>query len=81
MTLAIGCSSDPEPYFAILFSLFFVGIWCLVCFMILLTGGWRALGKRFRTDRMPMGVVFRGQSAQFRFFCNSNRCLSIIVSS
>jgi hypothetical protein len=80
MTLADVSNSDPEPYFFLLFPVFFVGMWCLVCFIISLTGGWGALGKRFRADRAPMGIVFYGQSAQFRHFTNYNSCLSIIVA-
>lgn len=80
MTLADASNSDPGSYFWFLFPVFFMGMWCFVCFVLSQIGGWGALGKRFRADREPMGIVFHGQSAQLRIFCSYINCLTMIVA-
>jgi hypothetical protein len=80
MTLADTSNSHPVAYFWLLFPVFFVGMWCFVCLVLSQLGGWAALGKHFRTDRTPTGVVFYGQSAQLSYLCSYNNCLTMIVT-
>lgn len=39
------------------FAIFFVTLWCLVCFMISLMGGWFSLSRRFRMQAEPYGEI------------------------
>jgi len=68
------------PHSLVLFPVFFVGLWCFICFILSRLGGWYALGRRFRSDRVPDGEALRWQSAQLGGFCNYNRCLNMVIS-
>jgi hypothetical protein len=72
--------SQPFPYFVLLFPFFFVGVWCLVCFLLSQIGGWARLGEKFSATAAPDGKFLYGQSAQFSGFCNYNRCLTIAIA-
>jgi len=37
------------------FGIFFVSLWCLVCFLISFTGGWYSLSRRFSAQTVPYG--------------------------
>lgn len=39
-------------------TLFGIGVWCLACFLVSVTGGWRKLAKRFGTSEKPDGPSF-----------------------
>lgn len=37
------------------FLIFFVCLWCFICFFISILGGWFSLSRRFRAHTMPYG--------------------------
>ncbi len=53
------------------FAIFFVALWCLVCFVASIVGGWFALSRRFRKQSEPLGETrtagpwFYGVSMRF----------------
>lgn len=65
----------------LLFPVFFVGLWCGVCFMLSKIGGWGRLAGKFAAKKAPEGKILCGQSGQFSGFINYNRCLTIIIST
>ncbi|HTM46618.1 MAG TPA: hypothetical protein VL137_16800 [Polyangiaceae bacterium] len=62
--------------FGLIFVVVFLGIWLGANALVSVTGGWRALAQRYRTDLPVMGNVFRFRSARFRNFTNYNNCLT-----
>ena|SRR5947209_333820 len=69
--------STISPTIAIVvFPLFFLTIWCGVCFVLSRVSGWNLLSTRFRTDSPFSGETWVWQSARMRWFCNYNHCLT-----
>jgi hypothetical protein len=54
------------------FLIFFVCLWCFICFMISILGGWFSLSRRFRDHSAPYGEtksagpLFYGVKMRFR---------------
>lgn len=42
---------------SVAFAVFFATVWCLVCFVISLLGGWYALRRRFTKQSEPLGTA------------------------
>ncbi len=60
----------------VIVPLFFVTIWCTVCFVLSRVSGWSLLANRFRTDSRFSGRIWGWQSARMRWGCNYNNCLT-----
>lgn len=60
----------------IIVPLFFVTIWCTICFVLSRVSGWSLLAKRFRADSRFPGRIWGWQSARMRWGCNYNNCLT-----
>jgi len=60
----------------VVFPLFFVTLWCTVCFAISRISGWALLANRFRADFRRSERTCTWQSARMRWGCNYNRCLT-----
>jgi hypothetical protein len=70
-------SPSLSPAIAIVvFALFFVTLWCAVCFLLSRMSGWALLAKRFRADSLRPEHTWIWQSARMRWSCNYNRCLT-----
>jgi len=73
-------SSNPPADFPIWFPFYFAGMWCAVCLLISVAGGWRRLARTYPAPPgKPEGRKFSGQSGGFGW-CNYNRCLTIHTS-
>jgi len=60
----------------VIFPLFFVTLWCVVCFTLSRISGWALLANRFRADSRRPERTWTWQSARMRWGCNYNRCLN-----
>lgn len=60
-----------------LFLLLFPLLWCLVCVVIAVVGGWQALAGHYRTTATFHGRRWRLQSARMRWAMGYNNCLTI----
>ena len=60
----------------VIFPLFFVTLWCVVCFTLSRISGWALLANRFRADSRRPERTWAWQSARMRWGCNYNRCLN-----
>jgi hypothetical protein len=60
----------------------FVGLWCFVCQLIALLGGWRLLDRSYGVSSLPDGKRLRFQSIGMRrvFKANYGGCLTIVVN-
>lgn len=58
----------------------FVGMWCLVLFLIALVGGWRGLAARYGVPALPEGSAFQFQSGRFGWLSNYNNVLTVVVT-
>ncbi|HZD94512.1 MAG TPA: hypothetical protein VE133_09670, partial [Candidatus Sulfotelmatobacter sp.] len=65
-----------DQYFLLFFPVFFVGMWVLATRSVALTGGWRLLAKRFRTQSPFAGKTWRMQSARMRWMTNYGNALT-----
>lgn len=54
----------------------FVGLWCLVCLLLSILGGWRRLATVFSTRKLPSGSRYSFQSARIGKAAYKN-CLTI----
>ena len=59
------------------FVALFVATWIFTGFVVSLTGGWRNLGQRYRTDALPPGNARRFQSGRMRASMHYNNALTI----
>lgn len=41
----------------LVFAIFFVALWCAICYLVSLMSGWLALSRRFRAQSEPYGDV------------------------
>ncbi len=75
MVMASSSPINPAT-FAFVFPLFFVTVWCTICFVLSRVSGWALLARRFRTDSRFLGQTWGWQSARMRWGCNYNHCLT-----
>jgi hypothetical protein len=61
---------------AVVFPIFFVTLWCTICFVLSRVSGWALLARRFRADSRFLGRSWGWQSARMRWLCNYNHCLT-----
>lgn len=73
-------ASEIPGALVLLFPVFFVGLWCLICLLISRIGGWSRLAEKFATTEVPPGTVLEGQSVKLSGLTNYNRCLTIIIA-
>jgi len=59
------------------FVIFFVLVWCTVCFILATIGGWRRLAETYRFEGTFEGSRWRFTSARMRWGVNYNGCLTI----
>lgn len=62
------------------FPVFFCGLWITLFFLIARWGGWRTLAAAYPSSGTPMGERFRMRSAQLRWGCNYNNCVTFFTS-
>ena len=77
--MGFSLPSDPSqaPLF---FILFFIGLWICVGPIISLMGGWRELGKYYRSANTVEGKKWRWQSGTLRYGTSYNNCLNITAN-
>jgi hypothetical protein len=67
------------------YPLFFVTIWCVVCFLISVFSGWKTLARRFRTQVEPYGDVKSAgpffYAVQMRNKANYSSVIRVAVAS
>jgi len=63
--------------FLALLAIFFVVLWCLVCFLLALLGGWRRLAESYRLDGVFEGARWYMRSGRMRWGVNYNGCLTL----
>ncbi len=69
---------DNHPaLLVVLFSIFFVFMWCLVVAIISFISGWFELSKRFRLVNRFEGASDGMQSGQMRWHANYRNCLTL----
>ena len=73
-------SHDTPRYFALWFPIFFVTLWCFICYVLSFLCGWQRLAARFRSDSPFDGFLKKHTSARMRWV-NFNRCLNIGANS
>jgi hypothetical protein len=66
----------PAPS-VIIFSTFFVAVWCLTGFLTGKMSGWATLGRRFGSTFPFPDQTWRWKSARLRWGANYNNCLTI----
>lgn len=66
-----------DQNFVAIFPVFFATIWCLVCAVISIVGGWFWLSKVYRTRAPFSGSTSKMQSGQMRWFTNYNNVLTL----
>jgi hypothetical protein len=54
----------------------FMGVWCLVCLVLSILGGWHRMAANFSTRKLPSGKKYRFQSARIGKASYKN-CLTI----
>jgi hypothetical protein len=69
-------SIDPSASIVIFF-LFFVGLWCVVSFLVGKLSGWSTLERRFGSSFPFPGQTWGWKSARMRRGTNYNNCLTI----
>jgi hypothetical protein len=68
--------------FAIFFPIFFLSLWCGICCLLSLIGGWNALSSKYRSDKAIDGQHFRFASMSMvstPLPVNYNGCLFVTV--
>jgi hypothetical protein len=69
---------DSHPaWFAVIFSAYFVCLWCRVAAVISLTGGWFQPSRKYRRVRPFDGVSDGLRSGRMRWFTHSRNCLRL----
>jgi hypothetical protein len=48
----------------VLFPLYFIGLWCAICLLLSVIGGWRRLAQRFPARSQPSGTRYGMQRAR-----------------
>jgi small-conductance mechanosensitive channel len=72
---------DQHPaIFAVIFPIYFLSLWLLVCVIISFVGGWFSLAKVYRTRMAFDGEKWRMKSGQMRWLANYNNVLTLGVS-
>jgi hypothetical protein len=66
-----------DRHFALVFPLYFVGLWIFVNSIIALIGGWRLLARRFRMQGSYDGQKWPLQSARMRWTAHYNGVLTV----
>jgi hypothetical protein len=70
---------DPNQ-FPLYFIPFFIGLWILIGLAISFVGGWRELGKYYRSTNRIEGKKWTWQSGSFRYSTSYNHCLNIAAN-
>jgi hypothetical protein len=71
--------TDPNQ-FPLFFILFFICLWIFISFVISFIGGWRELGKYYRSTNPVEGKKWTWQSGSFRYSTSYNHCLNIAAN-
>jgi hypothetical protein len=66
-------------FFFVLFPIFFAGLWCAICLLLSVIGGWRRLAERFPARSQPSGTRYVMQRARVGL-ANYKGCLTIYSS-
>jgi hypothetical protein len=74
--MQIYLNSHPAAV-ALLFSVFFVALWCVIFFLISRASGWASLARRFRATSPFTGQTWAWKKARMRWGTNYNNCLTI----
>lgn len=64
-------------FWAYVFPVYFVALWCFVCVLVSYIGGWTALARGFRCRSIFVGERWRFQSAAMRFGAHYGNCLTV----
>jgi hypothetical protein len=69
--------NDPEHphFFFVTFPVYFVALWCAVCLVLSVSGGWRRLGERYAARDVPLGERFLMRSVGVGWV-SYNNCLT-----
>jgi hypothetical protein len=62
------------------FPVFFGGLWLILFLLIARWGGWDTLAAAYPSSGTPMGERFRMRSAQLRWGCSYNNCITFVSS-
>jgi hypothetical protein len=66
-----------DKYFPIIFPIYFVALWCLVCAVISILGGWFSLSEDFRAQKPFEGTRVRMRSGRMRWLTSYNNMLTV----
>lgn len=58
------------------FVVYFIGLWCLVCYSLSWLGGWHALAHRYRCESDFSGERWRFRSGKMRWNLGYSSCLT-----
>jgi hypothetical protein len=73
---------DQHPFwFAAIFPIYFLCLWCVVAATISVIGGWFALTKVYRTRAAFNGEKWKMQSGRMRWLANYNNVLTIGIGT
>ena len=64
----------------ILFMLAFAALWCGICYLLAVIGGWSSLANFYHLNEPFDGQKWHFRSAQFRYFANYNNALTLGAS-
>src|ERR1700686_1256067 len=73
---------DHHPFwFAAIFPIYFLCLWCVVAATISVIGGWFALTRVYRTRAAFNGEKWKMQSGRMRWLANYNNVLTIGIGT
>lgn len=59
------------------FAVYFVGLWCCICYSLSWIGGWHALAQRYRCASDFSGERWRFRSGKMRWNASFSNCLTL----
>lgn len=65
---------------AVLFPIYFIGMWCFVLWVISRIGGWARLASLYPAGARPEGLHLGWRSMQIRPFANYSSCLNVTLA-
>src|SRR5262245_3061242 len=75
-----GFSNNHPALFVPFFIIFFISLWCFVCFLLGVVSGWVTLAAQFRCTSEFKGPSWSGRSGYMRWV-NFNRILTVGADS
>lgn len=67
--------------FGVGFVVYFIALWCFVCYSLSWIGGWHALAQRYRFEQDFVGEQWRFRSGKMRWIASFGNCLTLGANS